>query len=994
MLLGAILICLVWVTLFFFLKNEHDSAERAAIQNSTNLAGAFEEHLSRSISELDRSLKIIRALRVRDHGRFDLVDWLRSNRILTDEVLQITIVDRDGKVTLGSFESAARTASDPRDSDYYRTHVNAPDDLLVIGKPVVDPATGGWVLQLSRRIENDDRSFNGVIVATLDPAYLMRIYNSVNIGEHGYIRVIGLDGFVRATSGQVTSVLGQDFSNAGLFKRVSEAPNGWFYTGSFVSDNIPRLIAYRSVKDYPLIISVGFASHEIFSRLEALKQSGYLVAAILSLLILIVTGFSVRGQWLRERAKKHMERANMLLNAALANMPHGICMFGADKRLVLANDLYSTMYGLDPKKTETGMTLPQILQARVAAGCCPKNAQEYVIDRMEGAFRSDPGYMVNELQDGRIMAVSRRPMPDGGLVAVHQDITAHMQAERQLDEARQFLNSIIENIPIAVVVKDVTTRKFILVNRAFEIMLKVSRAEVLGKTIFEIYRTKDAERIDASDNEALAGELGACSSDYEIEMPGGDMRVLTTNRIVIRDGQGVPRHLVVVIDDITDRKKSEQRIAFMAHHDVLTGLPNRLAIMEKIEEAVARHRRSGNSFAVLLLDLDRFKHVNDTLGHAVGDEVLRETAVRLKASLRETDVLARLGGDEFAIVQDRQNDQRGDTSGLADRIIDIVSRPIIIEGNEVNIATSIGIAMAPEHAVSSESLMKMADMALYRAKSAGRNGYRFFDPEMSMAASARHELESELRRAIQLDELELHYQPIVDTKTLRVCGAEALIRWRHPTKGMILPDQFIPLAEETGMITQIGEWLLQTACIEAASWPAEIKIAVNLSAVQFRKNNLIDIVMCALAQSSLPPERLELEITETALIESATECLPVLRQFKNLGIAIALDDFGTGYSSLSQLMMFPFDKIKVDKSFIQNLTKRTECAAIIAATLTLARSLDIATTAEGVETVDQYRLLRLAGVTSLQGYLFQSPCQSGQLDLHRTYTFSEIENAA
>jgi diguanylate cyclase (GGDEF)-like protein/PAS domain S-box-containing protein len=585
-------------------------------------------------------------------------------------------------------------------------------------------------------------------------------------------------------------------------------------------------------------------------------------------------------------------------------------------------------------------------------------------------------------------------MPGGGLVAVHQDITKHLQAERQLDEARQFLNSIIENIPIAVVVKDVTTRKFILVNRAFEVMLKVPRAEVLGKTVFDIYRTKDAERIDASDNEAIDGELGARSCDYEIEMPDGDMRVLTTNRMVTRDGQGVPRHLVVVIDDITDRKKSEQRIAFMAHHDVLTGLPNRLAIMEKIEEAVARHRRQGDSFAVLLLDLDRFKHVNDTLGHAVGDALLRETAVRLKASLRETDVLARLGGDEFAIVQDRDDDQRGDTSGLADRIIDIVSRPFSIDGNEVNIATSVGIALAPEHATSSEGLMKMADLALYRAKSAGRNGYRFFDPEMSVAASARHELENELRRAIQLDELELHYQPIVDTRTLRVCGAEALIRWRHPTKGMIYPDQFIPLAEETGMITQIGEWLLHTACIEAASWPNDIKVAVNLSAVQFRKTNLIDIVMCALAQSRLPPERLELEITETALIESATECLPVLRQFKNLGIAIALDDFGTGYSSLSQLMMFPFDKIKVDKSFTQNLTKRTECAAIIAATLTLARSLDIATTAEGVETVDQYRLLRLAGVTSLQGYLFETPCQSAQLDFRRIYTFPGIEDAA
>jgi EAL domain-containing protein (putative c-di-GMP-specific phosphodiesterase class I) len=265
---------------------------------------------------------------------------------------------------------------------------------------------------------------------------------------------------------------------------------------------------------------------------------------------------------------------------------------------------------------------------------------------------------------------------------------------------------------------------------------------------------------------------------------------------------------------------------------------------------------------------------------------------------------------------------------------------------------------------------------------------------MSLAASARHELESELRRAIQQDELELFYQPIVDTRSCVICGAEALIRWRHPTKGIILPNQFIPLAEETGMITQIGEWLLQTACADAATWPKNIKVAINLSAVQFRKNNLVDIVICALAQSGLSPERLELEITETALIESATECLPVLHQFKNLGIAVALDDFGTGYSSLSQLMMFPFNKIKVDKSFIQNLTKRTECAAIIAATLTLARSLDIATTAEGVETVEQYRLLRLAGVTSLQGYLFQPPCPSSQIDFYSAYNIPDVDYAA
>ncbi len=991
-LLGALLVGLVWTALFYFFKNEHDSAERAAIQNSTNLASAFEEHLSLSLGEIDGSLKAVRTLYARDPDNFDLRNWLKSSGG-TNVIAKIGVVDRDGRVKLGS-GLPARTRADVRETEYFRTQANSRADELMIGKPTFEPSTAKWSFELSRRIEDGNGSFNGVVVAFLDPEYLMRIYNSVNIGRSGYIRIIGLDGAVRATSGTSLSILRKDFSKVQLIEKYQSEKAGWFYSSSNLSDNLQRLTAYRKLDNYPLFVTVGLSSEDIFSQLEAQKQSGYLVAVVLTLLILTVTALSVRGQLLREMANKHLEHSNMLLNATLANMPQGICMFGADKKLVLANDLYSTMYGLDPEKLKSGTTLPEILDARIAAGGCPEDAKKYVADRMDEAFRTDPGYVVNKLQDGRSLAVSRRPMPNGGFVAVHQDVTAHLRAEQQLEETRQFLNSIIENIPIGVVVKDANTRKFILVNRAFEAMLKVPRSEVLGKTVFDIYRKNDAERIDASDNVALTGEFGACSNDYEIEMPDGESRVLATSRLVARDNRGVARHLVVVIDDVTERKKSEQRIAFMAHHDVLTGLPNRLAVMDKIEEAIARHRRHGDQFAVLLLDLDRFKHVNDTLGHAIGDALLRETAVQLKASLRETDVLARLGGDEFAIVQDRENDQHGDAGGLADRIIEIISEPFHLEGHEVNIATSIGVALAPEHATTSDSLMKMADLALYRAKSGGRNGFRFFDPEMSMAASARHELEGELRRAIQQEELELHYQPIVDTKTLAVCGAEALIRWRHPTKGMIFPDEFIPLAEETGMITQIGEWLLQTACSEATTWPDDIKVAVNLSAVQFRKNNLFDVVICALAQSGLAPERLELEITETALIESATECLPVLRQFKNLGIAVALDDFGTGYSSLSQLMMFPFDKIKVDKSFIQNLTKRTECAAIIAATLTLARSLDIATTAEGVETVEQYRLLRLAGVTSLQGYLFQPPCPSSQINFDRIYHFPEIENAA
>jgi diguanylate cyclase (GGDEF)-like protein len=446
--------------------------------------------------------------------------------------------------------------------------------------------------------------------------------------------------------------------------------------------------------------------------------------------------------------------------------------------------------------------------------------------------------------------------------------------------------------------------------------------------------------------------------------------------------------------DTTEQRRAEAKIAYMAHHDVLTGLANRASVTQRIDEASARHRRWGDPFSILLLDLDRFKHVNDTLGHPAGDALLREVAARLRASLRETDVLGRLGGDEFAIIQAGEPDQRGAAASFAERITEVLSTPFLIDGHEVNIGTSIGIALAPEHAKDPEGLLKMADLALYRAKSSGRGSHCFFSTEMIEAAGARRELETELRRAIQNGELALHYQPIVGSRTRRICAAEALIRWHHPTKGTISPAEFIPVAEETGLIGPIGEWALLQACAEAARWPNEVKLAVNLSPIQFRKANLAEIVTSALARSGLAPSRLELEITETALIEQASECLPMLRQFKNLGIAIALDDFGTGYSSLSQLTMFPFDKIKIDKSFIRNMNKRADCAAIISATLTLANSLNIATTAEGVETEDQYQILRLAGVTALQGYLFKRPGPADELDFDCVYGRIRVEDAA
>jgi predicted signal transduction protein with EAL and GGDEF domain len=360
--------------------------------------------------------------------------------------------------------------------------------------------------------------------------------------------------------------------------------------------------------------------------------------------------------------------------------------------------------------------------------------------------------------------------------------------------------------------------------------------------------------------------------------------------------------------------------------------------------------------------------------------LLVEVARRLNSSVRETDVVARLGGDEFAIIQEGGPDQREGAITLALRIISAITQPFDLDGQQASVGTSIGIALAPEHGMDPEALLKRADLALYNVKAGGKNDFRLFQAEMLDAVYTQQSAESELRAAIARDEFELYYQPVVNAKTRLLCGVEALVRWRHPTKGLIGPDDFIPLAESTGLIVQIGEWTLQQACKDAASWPEHVKVAINISAVQFKKGNLLDVVLCTLVETGLSPARLELEITETALLENQEAYLTIIRQLKNLGISMALDDFGTGHSSVNYLTNFPFDKIKIDKSFTRGVLDRRDCKAVVASTLALAHGLGTLTTAEGIETEEQFEYLRNAGVDLVQGYLFGRPTPICQLD--------------
>jgi diguanylate cyclase (GGDEF)-like protein/PAS domain S-box-containing protein len=435
--------------------------------------------------------------------------------------------------------------------------------------------------------------------------------------------------------------------------------------------------------------------------------------------------------------------------------------------------------------------------------------------------------------------------------------------------------------------------------------------------------------------------------------------------------QRVEEGWLTTYEDITERRAAEARIAHMAQHDALTGLPNRVLFHETLENALALARR-GHPVALHCLDLDQFKAVNDTLGHPVGDALLRQVAQRLQDGVRETDTVARLGGDEFAIVQTAIGTPL-DAAALARRLNGLLEMPFTIDGHQIVIGTSIGIAFAPQDGVDPDEVLKCADLALYRAKHDGRGVYRLFEAEMDAAIQARRVLEMELRQALPGGQLELLYQPQIDVRRGRVAGCEALLRWQHPTMGLVSPDHFIGLAEETGLIVPIGEWVLRQACNTACRWPKPSKIAVNVSAVQFRSNGLVDVVIAALRESGLPASCLELEITESVMLQDTDATLATLHQLRELGVQIAMDDFGTGYSSLSYLRRFPFDRIKIDKSFISELGKRDDCIAIVRAVIALARDLGIEITAEGVETRQQLEMLEQAGCDEIQGYLFSQP---------------------
>jgi diguanylate cyclase (GGDEF)-like protein len=575
-----------------------------------------------------------------------------------------------------------------------------------------------------------------------------------------------------------------------------------------------------------------------------------------------------------------------------------------------------------------------------------------------------------------LMSQFRRLMESEASLAQREAMLADKTS--QLETAHNQIDSALNNITQGLVMFDGQARVVIVNERLLE-MYKLSRDVVKpGCSLRAFMHHRKEVGLLKGDPDQYAEEILQRMASGK---PSGQLSETTDGRTVYSVMQPMPGGgWVATFDDITERKRVEEKMAFMARHDALTGLANRVLLHEKMDEALARVRRRGEAFTMFVFDLDLFKSVNDSLGHPVGDLLLTAVGQRLRACVRDIDLVARLGGDEFALLQVVEGDQREAATALADRLIEAVNAPYHVEGHQIMIGTSIGIVLAPRDGIEAEQLLKNADLALYRAKAEGRNAYRLFENEMAAEARSRHSLQTDLRASMGRDEFEILYQTAFDAATGQARGAEALVRWCHPVRGVVEPDQFIPVAEEIGLIIPLGERVLRRACMDAVNWPPNIKVAVNLSALQFRTTTLLDTINAALADSGLPPERLELEITESVLLEKHAANLGTLRELKNRGIGIVLDDFGTGYSSLSYLRTFPFDKIKIDKSFVGELTVRSECVAIVDAVTALGRGLNILTTAEGVETEEQFALLRAAGVDQVQGYLFSHPRAASQVE--------------
>lgn len=665
----------------------------------------------------------------------------------------------------------------------------------------------------------------------------------------------------------------------------------------------------------------------------------------------------------------------------MQSIPYGFCVWSPEFRLVMWNQHYLDIYGFPPSKIRKDMSLEDIVRLSAELGNHPDQTPEQFLKDYTAALLANRGgarAKVRELVLGdRWLETAHVFSPGLGWVVTHEDVTEEIASaeivqrrKRELERQNIRLDAAVNNISQGLCMFDAKER-LVISNLPYQRIYGLPDNLVRqGTRLTDIlaYLFDRGMRAGVNPDEYLAWRRTVITRrEFGKNIHELDGRIIMMQHHPMKDGGFVATH-----EDITEQRQQEERIRYIARHDALTQLPNRAHFLEVLAEIQTFIER-GERAAVLCIDLDHFTAVNDTLGHSIGDKLLQQASARLWGATREKDMLARLGGDEFALLL-RNLEKPSDAAAMADRLVQLMATPFVIDGHQI---VSVGIALAPQDGTTSEALIKNADLALYQAKTNGRAGFHFFEAGMDAAIQRRRTIEAGLRFALPRGELRLVYQPLVGLKENRITCFEALLRWELPERGAVSPTEFIPIAEETGLIVPIGEWVLREACRTAAQWPGDVRLAVNLSPVQFKAKYLFETVEAALRDSGLPPARLELEITESLMLADNEYTLRTLHQLRAMGVRISMDDFGTGYSSLSYLRSFPFDKIKIDRSFMRDLKTKGDSLAIIKAVIGLGHSLGMSTTAEGIETEEQLAAVREQGCNEVQGFLFSPALPAG-----------------
>ncbi|QPF91693.1 EAL domain-containing protein [Bradyrhizobium commune] len=856
---------------------------------------------------------------------------------------------------------------------YFQTFKSNPRSEPVLLETVRSFLIDKWTTVVARRLTSPAGKLLGIMVRRIDPESYQKYFSSVALGSGAAISLFDRRGTMLARHPHVEELIGKSYANGPLLQKIlAEGGQQTLRIENSPIDGQGRLGAGAPLRHFPIIV---IATNTMESALaDWREQTRFMItAATLAATIIALILFLIIRQINRQNreAQQRLEAERQRLDTALNNMSQGLILYDAAGYIVTCNRRYADMFGLSSEIIKPGCHIRQAMYHRKERGAFDGDVEAFCADVMRVVAERKVSTRTHELPNGRAFQVINTPLAQGGWVATIEEITERRNLEQERDRNYTFLREIIDHIPSQITVKDARTRRYLLVNRIAEETFKDAAETLVGKTAADILPEADADIVTCDDDAVLHSPDWLLLKEQSWQTPAGGQRHTISKRIGIRDKAGEPRYIINVIEDVTERRKTDEKIAHMAHYDALTDLPNRALFREQIERELTKVA-GGEQFALLYIDVDEFKGINDSLGHHVGDELLKAIADRIRGCLKPGDLIARLGGDEFAVIQTGV-ESSADVLAFVTRIHEAIRRPYHCLGHQLSTDASIGIALAPQDGTDLDQLVKNADLAMYGAKAEGRRTYRFFVPEMDASAKARLTLEQDLRQALVDGGFEIHYQPLVNLRSGDVSGCEALLRWRHPERGMVSPAEFIPIAEDTGLINELGDWVLRTACNEAATWPAHVRLAVNVSPVQLKCDTLALKIAGALAASGLEPSRLELEITEAVLIRDDEAALSILHQLRAIGVRIALDDFGTGYSSLSYLKRFPFDKIKIDRCFVADIADAGGAPVIVQAVVNIASASNMTTVAEGVETEAQREMLRTLGCTEMQGYLFSKP---------------------